>query len=79
MRTIAIALGLILAALYLWAVASLTTSQPVDLVWTVAPARSAPLSRAPESRRQTSRMFGCLDVWTPFDRGGAVLLTVSRR
>jgi len=41
MRTIAIALGLILAALYLWAVAILSTSQPVDLVWTVAPAKTA--------------------------------------
>ncbi len=57
MRTIAIALGLILAALYLWAVAILSTSQPVDLVWTVAPARTAPLSWMPGSANVKQGMF----------------------
>jgi len=79
MRTIAITLGLILAALYLWAVATLATSQPVDLVWTVAPARTAPLSWMPGSAVTKQGDVSFLDVWSPDGRGGAVLLTVSRR
>ncbi len=56
MRTIAIALGLILVALYLWAVAILSTSQPVDLVWTVSPA-TAPPSEVVEKGSDNTQVF----------------------
>lgn len=77
MRTLAVGLVLLLLTAWLWPVATLAAPEPPDLVWTVAPATTAPLSevvRGPKPNTDVS-MFGCLG---DFGRGRAVLLTVSK-
>jgi len=80
MRTVAIALVLLLLTAWLWLVSVLATPEPPDLVWTVEPATTtAPLSevvRPPAANILDVWMFGCLST---SDRGGAVLLTVIKR